>query len=199
VPFVNELSPSLVTERLRLRRFGEHDIDLLDRLHSDPKVMRYVGGVKTRAQTEVGLRTRILDYYEQHPGLGMWATIERVTGDCVGLHLLNHIQGESYIQVGYILFPQHWGRGYATEMATAILRYGFSELGLPAIHAITDLPNVASQSVLLKAGLERRGERSFAHPAYAASGPLAWFEGERDRWLAAHPLDVPAGQATSSR
>jgi RimJ/RimL family protein N-acetyltransferase len=196
---VKDPSTSLVTERLCLRRFREDDLELLDRLHSDPEVMRYVGGVKTRAQTEAGLKTRILDYYEQHPGFGIWATLERATGACVGLHLLNHIQGESYIQVGYILFSQYWGRGYATEMTAAILRYGFSELELPMIHAITDLPNVASQKVLQKAGLERKGERFFPHPAYAASGPLAWFEGERARWLAAHPLGVTSGRATQGR
>jgi ribosomal-protein-alanine N-acetyltransferase len=177
----------LTTDRLALRRFTWDDLDLLDRLNSDPNVMRYVGGTKTRAQTEALLKTRVLEYYEQHPGLGMWATLERATGACIGTHLLNHIQGETYIQVGYVLFSQYWGRGYATEMTIALLRYGFTELGLPEIFAITDLPNVASQQVLLKAGLERKGERSFPHPAYAASGLLAWFEGHSARWLAAHP------------
>ena len=178
---------ALTTDRLTLRRFTPDDLDLLDRLYSDPAVMRYVGGTKTRAQTEALLKTRVLDYYEQFPGLGMWATLERASGACIGTHLLNHIQGENYIQVGYVLFSSYWGRGYATEMSIAILRYGFAELGLPEIFAITDLPNAASQRVLLKAGLERNGERSFAHPAYAASGKLAWFEGKAERWLAVHP------------
>ena len=60
-------------------------------------------------------------------------------------------------------------------------------MGLAQVNAITDLDNLASQRVLLKAGLERKGERAFAHPAYAASGPMAWFESQRDAWLAAHP------------
>ncbi len=178
---------ALTTDRLTLRRFTLEEFDLLHRLQSDPEVMRYVGGTKTRAQTEAMLKTRILEYYERFPGLGTWATLERETGACIGIHLLNHIQGESYIQVGYVLFSQYWGRGYATEMSIAILRYGFRTLGLPEIFAITDRPNVASQRVLLKAGLERKGERSFAHPAYAASGPLAWFEARAEPWLTAHP------------
>ena len=178
---------ALTTDRLTLRRFTVQDLDLLDRLYSDPEVMRYVGGTKTRAQTEALLKTRVLDYYAQFPGLGMWATLERATGACIGTHLLNHIQGETYIQVGYVLFAQYWGRGYATEMSVAILRYGFTDLELSEIFAITDRPNLASQRVLLKAGLERKGERSFAHPAYVASGPLAWFEAKREPWLAAHP------------
>jgi hypothetical protein len=49
---------------------------------------------------------------------------------------------------------------------------------------MANLDNVASQNVLRKIGLERRGERAFPHPAYAAEGPLAWFEREADAWLA---------------
>lgn len=176
----------LHTERLALRRFTTDDLDTLARLNADARVTQYLGGVKDRAQTETLLRTRILDYYEQHPGLGIWATVERASGQVAGFHVLNHIQGETDLQVGYALFTEHWGKGYATEMAIALLRHGYGTLGLPQVNAITDLGNVASQHVLLKAGLERKGERAFAHPAYAASGPMAWFESRRDAWLAAH-------------
>lgn len=177
----------LETERLALRRFTSEDLDILARLHADPVVTRYLGGVKDRATTEAQLRTRILDYYEQHPGLGVWATIERASGEVAGFHVLNHIQGETDLQIGYALFSGFWGKGYATEMAIALLRHGYGTLGLPQVNAITDLGNVASQHVLLKAGLERKGQRALAHPAYAASGPMAWFESRRDQWLTAHP------------
>lgn len=177
---------SLTTARLALRRFTLDDLELLVRLHSDPRVMRYAGGLLSREQSLEVLRDRTLDYYEQHPGLGVWATIERSTGDCVGLHLLNNIRGESCIQVGYLLYPEYWGRGYATEMAVRVLRYGFEALRLPRIVAITALENIESQRVLQKAGLLRDGERSFAHPAYQP-GPLAWFERDAADWLAQHP------------
>ena len=178
--------PLPTTERLALRRFTLDDLDFLDRMISDAEVMRHVGGVKDRAKTEDMLKTRILAYYEQYPGLGVWATLERASGACIGMHLLNHIQGESHIQVGYVLLRPYWGRGYATEMSVALLRYGFVDMRLPQIVGITDLPNLASQHVLLKAGLHRHGERAFAHPAYAASGPLAWFERDAADWLAEH-------------
>ena len=181
---MNDRDKLPVSERLSLRRFTLDDIDRQYALNSDPEVMRYVGGVKDRAQTEEMLRTRILAYYEEHPGLGCWATLERATGDCVGMHLLNHIQGEEYIQVGYMLFRKYWGLGYATEMSIALLRYGFAQMQLPRIVAITNLPNIVSQRVLLKAGLHRNGERALAHPAYSSEGPLAWFERDADDWLA---------------
>jgi [ribosomal protein S5]-alanine N-acetyltransferase len=177
---------SIVTSRLYLRRFTAGDLDLLAELYADPEVMRYVGGVKSRDQVAEALKTRTLVYYDEHPGLGMWATMEKATGRCIGTHLLNNIQGETLLQVGYILFKPFWGHGYATEMCVGVLRYGFTELGLPQIVAITDLPNTASQHVLEKSGLVRKGERAFPHPQYAASGPLAWFEADRVPWLAAH-------------
>lgn len=174
----------MTSGRLMVRRFTLDDLDALARMQDDPEVMRHVGGVKDRATTEAMLRERILAYYDEHPGLGIWATHERSSGEFVGMHLLNHIRGEAHVQVGYVLRSEFWGRGYATEMCARVLRYGFGELGLPRIAAITDLPNVASQRVLLKAGLRRDGERSFA--AYANGEPLAWFERSAGEWLDEH-------------
>ena len=174
----------LTTERLGLRRFTAADADWLVELYSDVEVTRQLGGTKQRAQAEHMLETRILEYYDEHPGLGMWMTVDRSTGERLGFHLLNHIQGESIIQVGFVLARNAWGRGIGTEMAIALLRYGFVELSLPRIAAIATLENRASHHVLLKSGLHRRGERAFPHPAYEAQGPMAWFERDAGDWLA---------------
>ncbi len=163
------------------------------RLLGDAEVTRHLGGVKDRAAADVTLRTRALDYYDQHPGLGMWATAEKATGRVVGFHVLNHIHGETDIQVGYALFQDAWGKGYATEMSVRLLRYGFEDLGLSTICAITNLDNTASQRVLLKAGLVRRGERTFSHPALADQGPMAWFEAEPATWRVAERVP-PSGE-----
>ena len=176
----------LTTTRLGLRAFTPADFELLVQFYSDPDITRYLGGVKTREQTAALFRERILEYYDRHPGLGVWATIERASGRCLGMHVLNHIQGEPDIQVGFILRKDAWGRGYAAEGARALLRYGFVTRGLPRIVGITDLDNTSSQRVLEKVGLERRGERTLPHPAYAGHGPFAWFERSAGDWLAAH-------------
>jgi RimJ/RimL family protein N-acetyltransferase len=70
-------------------------------------------------------------------------------------------------------------------MARAVIGYGFEKLGLPRITGIASLQNAPSQHVLQKIGLRRAGERVFPHPAYAAEGPMAWFEGDREEWLRA--------------
>ena len=174
----------LTTARLTLRRFTADDLDWLHGINGDPVVKRHMGGPASREQTEAMLRGRIMEYYEEHPGLGIWVTLERASGAAIGFHLLNNIQGETELQVGYVLAPPYWGKGYATEMCVGLLRYGFTTLALPRIVAITDHSNVDSQRVLLKAGLRRNGERAFPHPAYAQQGPLAWFERDGRGWLA---------------
>ncbi len=175
----------LETDRCGLRHFTPEDRGWLQDLYADVEVTRYLGGTKTPAEVDEMFETRILRYYVDHPGLGIWLTLDKATGERLGFHLLNHIQGESIVQVGYSLMPSAWGRGIATEVAEAVLRYGFVDLGLPTIAGMTSMGNVASQKVLLKIGLERRGERAFPHPAYAAEGPLAWFERDRTAWLTA--------------
>lgn len=180
---MKEWPEGLATARLALRRFTPEDGDWLHGLNGDAAVKRHMSGPATREQTDRMLRERILDYYAEHPGLGMWVTLERASGAAIGFHLLNNIQGETDIQVGYVLAQEFWGKGYATEMCVALLRYGFERLGLPRIVAITDPQNLASQRVLLKAGLVRNGERTLAHPAYGHR-PLAWFERPAASWLA---------------
>ena len=174
----------LTTERLGLRRFTASDADWLAALYSDAEVTRYLGGTKDRVKTEEMLTIRCLQYYDDHPGLGIWMTLERSSGSPVGFHLLNHIQSESFIQIGFALVKAAWGKGMDTEMAAALLRYGFVELSLPSIVGIASLDNRASQHVLEKIGLHRRGERAFPHPAYASEGPMAWFERDSRDWLA---------------
>jgi RimJ/RimL family protein N-acetyltransferase len=174
----------LTTDRLALRRFTEDDFEWLVGLYSDADVMRYVGGPKTREAIRQQVDIRILNYYDEHPGLGVWATVERSTRALVGFHALNQIWGETIEQVGFFLAKAAWGRGYGTEMGEALLRYGFRDLALPRIVGMADLDNLASQRVLAKIGLHRNGERAFPHPAYVDAGPMAWFERNREEWLA---------------
>jgi RimJ/RimL family protein N-acetyltransferase len=181
----------LETPRLALRRFTLDDLDWFAELHADAGVTRYLGGPRDRAGAEELFHARILRYYDEHPGLGIWTTVERDTGLRVGYHLLNHIQGEPMIQVGYTLIPATWGRGYASEMAAAVVGYGFRELHIPCINGIASLANGASQRVLEKIGLRRRADRAFPHPAYAAEGPMAWFDRTAEEWIAEQSRLMP--------
>lgn len=190
-------SDTLQTERLFIRRFQNDEFELLYRLHRDERVMRFAGGATSREATQKVWDERVVRYYDEHPGLGIWLTCERTTGEPVGVHLLNHLRGESLVQVGYLLYPEHWGRGYATEMAAAVVNYGFTEAELPEIVAITYLANLNSQHVLQKVGLKRHGERTLSHPGYEGRS-YAWFVAERQEWLQQRQQDRAEAAAVQS-
>jgi RimJ/RimL family protein N-acetyltransferase len=152
------IATPLNTERLTLREFGADDVDDLYGLDSDARVMRYIGdgSVATRASV-AGVVLRAAKYYRTYPGLGVWPAEERVTGAFIGWFCLKYVPKTVEVEVGYRLLPDAWGRGYATEGARALVRYGFADLGLSRIIGLTHPDNLASQRVLQKAGLRDAG------------------------------------------
>jgi RimJ/RimL family protein N-acetyltransferase len=147
----------LETERLVLRRFTTADVDNLVELDSDPEVMRYLtGGTPTpRAVIEHDILPHWLRYYERSDGFGFWAAVEKTSGDFLGwLHLRPPDgAGPGEVELGYRLRQAAWGQGYATEGARALIRKGFTELGVRRVVASTYQDNLASRRVMEKAGL----------------------------------------------
>lgn len=146
----------LQTPRLTLRRLTADDFDRVYQLDSDPVVTRYVLGVRTREEVAQYL-TEVVADYDLRPGLGRWAMIERATGAFLGIALLKPLEDSDHIEVGYRMHIPYWGRGYATEVARALVRYGFEQVGLARIVGITNPENVPSQHVLQKCGLRFEG------------------------------------------
>ena len=170
------------TQRLILRIQRAEDFDGFADLFADEEACRYIGGHMPRAAAWRKFLQMPGAWLIQ--GFGMFVVIEKSSGEYLGNIGPWQPEGWPGTEVGWALRRMAWGKGYATEMAEAVLRYAFADLKLPHVAGIASLPNVASQKVLAKIGLERRGERAFPHPAYAPSGPMAWFERNRDEWLA---------------
>jgi RimJ/RimL family protein N-acetyltransferase len=148
----------LDTPRLALREVEAGDVDAFYALDRDPSVMRYIadGKVGTRESSEKAV-ARALRYYGLYPGLGKWCAIERSSGRFAGWFSLNYVPKTVEVEVGYRLLPLAWGRGLATEGASALVRYGFDRVGLSRIIGLTHPDNLASQRVLQKAGLRAAG------------------------------------------
>jgi RimJ/RimL family protein N-acetyltransferase len=148
----------LETERLALRRFTLDDVDALVELDSDPDVTRFItnGAATPRAEIEKRVLPRFLGYYDEYPGYGFWAVIEKATGEFVGwFHLRPNpdhpIPDEP--ELGYRLRRAAWGKGYATEGSRALIDRAFTELGARRVFAETMAVNAASRRVMEKAGL----------------------------------------------
>ena len=70
---------------------------------------------------------------------------------------LRHLDGEPEVEIPYGISPPEWGRGFATEVALAVLRYGFERAGLSRVLGIADAGNFASRRVLEKIGMTFEG------------------------------------------
>lgn len=151
-------APWLETRRIALREFVVVDFPDLYRLDSDPRVMRYLNGGTPLSHAEVRRRfVEILRYYPHHHGLGVWRAARRDSGEFIGWFCLEHGRGTCDLELGYRLLPDAWGKGYATEVTQALLRYAFEDLGVFRVIAVTHPDNTASQRVLLKSGLADGG------------------------------------------
>ncbi len=76
------------------------------------------------------------------------------TGELIGDAGLYLVQGVGpEVEVAYHLGKQWWGQGYATDAASACLRFGFQECGLTEIIAICYPEHAASRRVMEKAGM----------------------------------------------
>src|SRR5215210_7168876 len=163
----------LKTERLLLRRFTGADVDDLFDLDSDPDVMRFLTGGKPTPRDVIRneILPRFLSYYERYAGFGYWAAIEKSTGEFLGWFEFRPPEGgPDEVELGYRLRRSAWGKGYATEGSRALIRKGFTELGVRRVVASTMVVNTASRRVMEKAGLTlaRTLHRSWPDPIEGA-------------------------------
>jgi RimJ/RimL family protein N-acetyltransferase len=91
----------------------------------------------------------------------------------VGLHRVRpELPCAPAVEVGWRLHPDQWGQGYATEAASASLRFGFDEADLEEIVAFTTTLNTRSQAVMERIGMVHDPEGDFDHPSVPKGSPL---------------------------
>jgi ribosomal-protein-alanine N-acetyltransferase len=167
----------LETERLIIRDWRLEDAAAAFSVYGDPEVMRYVGTGQPHEsleQTRVSLRRSILR--DKDKAMGFWAIDLKMTGELIGGGLLKYLPDHSDVEVGYHLGKKWWGKGYATEIARALVKYGFEGLNLQKIVGVTYLENVPSQRILEKAGLAHQGSTTYVDI------PVELFVLERAAW-----------------
>jgi [ribosomal protein S5]-alanine N-acetyltransferase len=145
----------LETPRLRLRRLLPTDLATLVRLYSDPAIRRYFPeGTLTPAETREELDW-FLNGHPAAPQLGLWATVAKASQEVIGRCGLIPwtIEGRAEVEVAYLLDTPYWRQGLGTEVARALVQYGFTALDLPRLVCLIDPANAASIKVATNAGM----------------------------------------------
>jgi ribosomal-protein-alanine N-acetyltransferase len=174
----------LTTPRLHLRPFTLADQEAIHVVYADPAVMRYVGHGAHRTLAETANALRIYGDVLAQRGYSFLAVTERESGRLIGdggLHPMGGVGPD--VELGYTLARSAWGRGYATELAQALVEYAFTVLRVPRVVAQVEPANTASRHVLAKLGMTEREVRT----AYGRPHLLYAVEARRP----AAPRDLP--------
>lgn len=141
------------TTRLEVRRIDSADYDAMFAVYGDPEGARWVGDGQPISPGDCSRWVDVtLANYESR-GYGMSAVTLREGGEIVGFVGLVHPGGQEVPELKYAYGRAHWGQGYATEVAAAMLAYGEREFGMTRVIATTDPGNLASHRVLEKVGM----------------------------------------------
>lgn len=161
----------LRTTRLVFRPLSMDDLDMARQTWCDPEVMKFIGEMSKPDE----LASDLLEATARGAGgrIGIWSMALRETGEKIGYTVLTpmpvdsaetdwmQVTPEAYptadVEVGYVMVPAAWGKGYATEACGRMLDFAFQMTALEVVVATTDPDNHVSQRVLLKSGLTSLG------------------------------------------
>jgi len=157
------------TERLVLRKPCLEDApDIFAGYARDPEVTRYMTWLP---HEDVDETYRIVEQMLRHWEAGdayAYAITQKPSDTILGMIAL-HPEGFK-IAIGYVLARAHWGKGYVTEAARAVIEWALQQPSIYRVYATTDVDNVASQRVMEKVGMQCEGRlRKYAlHPNSSA-------------------------------
>jgi GrpB-like predicted nucleotidyltransferase (UPF0157 family) len=154
----------LETKRLILKLPDYSDFDRIIALRSDPEVMKFIGdgSIQTKARVERFLSIAIP--YQEKYGFGFCSVFEKETDEFIGQAGLFHKgfdDKQPDIELAYRLHKKYWNKGYATELAKALVRWAFENLTVDKIVSAAEPENIASQNVLLKSGFLFLGKKKW--------------------------------------
>lgn len=154
----------LETDRLVLRKIEIEDADALFQIQNNSDVMRYAINGPSSEEGVFRFIHATLNRYETD-GIGQWAVVEKlsntVIGDCgFSIKDIDRIREHD---LSYRFSRKYWGKGFATEAATACRNYAFKNLNLDRIISIQDKDNKLSHKVLHKIGMLIKKEITFHH------------------------------------
>jgi|GEM_PF-65804 ribosomal-protein-alanine N-acetyltransferase len=183
--------PTLVTKRLVLRPFNLSDAPALQRLAGDFAVADTTAAIPhpyPDGAAEAWINTH-KDEFTGNKMLALAVTIKETEGlaGCISIHAIDKVCNSG--ELGYWIGKDFWGRGYCTEAASAIIKYGFEKIYLNRITAKHFARNPASGKVMQKLGMKSEGYLQQAFLKWGRYEDYVIYAILRDDWVAGrrHP------------
>ncbi|CRK83394.1 GNAT family N-acetyltransferase [Neobacillus massiliamazoniensis] len=151
-------STELKTERIYLREFQLSDWQEVHKYASQERVCRYQPWGPNSLKESQSFVKQVLVDSAKEPRTRYALAINNKEDRLIGAGELNIRDAHNKKgEIGYIINPEYWGKGIATDAATLIIGFGFHQLKLHRIYATCDPRNIGSIRVLEKAGMTKEG------------------------------------------
>jgi ribosomal-protein-alanine N-acetyltransferase len=148
--------PILESERLCFRKLTHEDAPEVLALRGNPKTMQFIPRpLIVDIEGALGHIKMINDKIGENLDIN-WAVTQKENDKCIGIMGFYRTQPEHFrTELGYMILPEHWGKGYVTEAVKTLLNFAFNTLNFHSIEAVIDARHTASERVLQKVGFEK--------------------------------------------
>jgi len=143
----------LETERLIIRDPIIEDFKFIWEMRNDPEVTQFTGDVTSLSKDEL-YSNHVKRCQNRSNTPKEYSVVLKATGEYIGYCGFQLCEVLGGIETLYGFSKKHWGKGYATETAKVVLKYGRESLSLEKIYAAVNLKNLASEKVLLNSGMK---------------------------------------------
>ena len=139
--------------RIDIRKFAEKDFQKYFQLVSNEEIMLMITGRALQREEAEERYKRLLNGNKIHEAFGSFMIFEKKSGCFLGYgKMVLDTENNAEAETGYMLFPEYWGRGYATEITKLLVEKAEKTGILDRVTAIIDPENTASRNVLSKNG-----------------------------------------------
>lgn len=146
------------TPRLFIKAPSFEDFDAICELNANPEVMRYIEVCRPVSKVREFLE-KAIHHFEKH-GFSFGTVFEKASNRIIGqagILYLAYDDTQPDVEIGYRLHPDYWKKGYATELARALIQWGFNHLTTKKLIAVIQPGNFASRRVLERVGMHYVG------------------------------------------
>ena len=152
-----------VTPRCIVREMTVDDVEALYRVYSDESIIKYTEPLFPDYESELEYTNNYIKNVYSYFGFGTWIIEDRDTGEIIGRAGFNYRTDEdlpdtlTFPELGYVIAKEYQGKGYATEVCSRLISFGFEELGFDCIQALSHPDNLPSIRLLSSLGFEYYG------------------------------------------
>jgi [ribosomal protein S5]-alanine N-acetyltransferase len=180
---IRDLPPNQLpsSERLLFRRLTLADADAWMPFIESPEAVRFLNVPPGDRQACIAAIERAQRRYAEH-GYGLWALIRKADGVLVGQAglIVQEVDGQRWLEIGYHLLPAHWKQGYATEAARACRDFAFGHDLVELLISLIHVDNIPSQRVAERNGMRRGWQTMFREQ------PVHVYQLSRREWMQRH-------------